>query len=345
MFEPPPFHPDRPDLVAPVRLDPSGIHGPTRGQSRGPGWRRTARGLFVPTSVERTASQRVVEAAAVLAPHEAVTGWGALHWRGGRWFQGTSDGVTPREVDLVAKRHLVAPSGSRVSQEHVLPAEVELVDGVPVTTAVRSVVFEMRYAARFLDAVVALDMACYSDLVSIAEVAGYVARLGPVTGIAQARKALGEADENSWSPRETMMRGVWTKRAGLPRPWCNRPVFTLDGRHVGTPDFISPELGLVGQYNGATHLSLAGAAADVRKESAYRDLGLETITMMASDWTDLADFVRRLQAAAARASARDGSRGWTIEPPPWWMPTDTVSRRRALGEGQRARYLRYRAAA
>src|SRR5690606_31771901 len=109
---------------------------------------------------------------------------------------------------------------------------------------------------------------------------------------------------NSWSPQETRMRGVWTKRAGLLRPRCNAPVFTLDGRRVGTPDLICPALGLVGQYNGSGHLSLAGAAADIKSDAAYRDVGLETVTMVASDWADLDDFVGRLQAAARRARAR-----------------------------------------
>ena len=121
----------------------------------------------------------------------------------------------------------------------------------------------MRYAATLGEAVVALDMACYSDFVSLAEVASYVEGLGPVTGIQQARDALAEGEENSWSPRETQMRGVWTRRAGRPRPLCNRPVFTLDGRHVGTPDLIDVELGLAGQYNGADHITLAGAAEDL----------------------------------------------------------------------------------
>jgi hypothetical protein len=147
-------------------------------------------------------------------------------------------------------------------------------------------------------------MACYSDLVSLAEVRSYLEELGPVTGIQQARDAVAEGEENSWSPQETRMRGVWTRRAGLPRPRCNAPVFTLDGRHVGTPDLIAAELGLVGLYNGRVHLTLVGAATDIKQEEAYRDLGLETVTMVASDWNDLDDFEARLRAAARRASAR-----------------------------------------
>ncbi|MCF6376732.1 hypothetical protein L2K70_03870 [Nocardioides KLBMP 9356] len=343
MFVPPPFHERRPGLVAPVRHDPDGLRGPTPGVARGPRWRTTSRGLFVPHDVPATSFQRTVEAAAVLTTDEAVTGWAALAWTGGRWFDGTIDGATPRDVHVVARRHIASQAGWRVSQEFLHPDEIVVVDGLPVTTHVRSVTYEMRYAAALGDAVVALDMACYSDLVSIAEVTTYLSALGPVTGIQQARDALVEADENSWSPRETRMRGVWTKRALLPRPLCNVPVFDGSGRHVGTPDLISPEMGLVGLYNGSDHLSLVGAAADEKKSSDYRDVGLEVVTMLATDWSRLSDFIARLHAGARRARPLGGS--WTVDPPAWWTPTHTVARRRALTDLERHRYLRYRGAA
>lgn len=286
-----------------------------------------------------------MEAAAVLGEDEAVTGWAGLHWLGAAWFDGTWDGVSPRPVTVVARRHVRAQPGFDVSQEFLHPDEIIVVDGLPVTVAVRSVTFEMRYADDLGAAVEAIDMACYADLVSIAEVAAYVQQLGPVTGIQQARDALVEADENSWSPRETRMRGVWTRRAGLPRPRCNVPVFTPDGQHIGTPDLIDAATGLVGLYHGDSHLSLVGASKDNRQDADFRDVGLEPVAMFATDWHDLSDVTRRLVAAARRARARGGRREWTIDPPSWWTPTVTVEQRRALTERQKERYLRYRRAA
>ena len=345
VFVPPPFHDRRPGLVAPVHVDPDGRAGPTRGQARGRRWRTTGWGLWVPSDVPQTAAQRTVEAAAVLATDEAVTGWAALAWSGAFWFDGTWDGVRQRPVTLAARRHLMPPPGCEVSQEFVRPREIVHVDGVPVTVAVRSVTFEMRYADSLGAAIEALDMACYSDLVSLAEVEAYVRQLGPVTGIQQARDALAEADENSWSPRETRMRGVWTHGAGLRRPLCNVPVFTLEGRHVGTPDLIDPATGLIGQYHGDSHLTLVGASDDNRQDADFRDLGLEPVAMFATDWHDVGGFISRLAAAARRARARSHARAWTLDPPPWWTPTDTVERRRALAGWERKRYLRYRRAA
>jgi hypothetical protein len=345
VYEPKLFHERRPHLVMPVSVDPDGATGPTRGQARGPRWRRTSHGLFVPAGVDLTPEQRIIEAAAVLREEEAVTGWAALRWEGAAWFEGTSDGTTLRNVPLVVGRQRMPQPGFSVSQEFLAPEDIRVVDGVPVTTRVRSVVFEMRYADGLGEAVVALDMACYSDLVSLAEVTAYIQVLGPVAGIQQARDALAEGDENSWSPRETLMRGVWTRMAGLARPLTNRPVFTLDGQHVGTPDTIDPELGLIGQYNGRDHITLAGTAVDVAQDADYRDLGLETATMLASDWVDLDGFTERLLAAARRAGSRTQPRLWTVEPPKWWTPTHTVEHRRALTDWERDRFLRYRRAA
>ena len=333
----------RSHLVRPVRVDPEGLTGPTRGQARGPEWRRTSHGLYVPSTVELTPDQRIVEAAEVLRVDEAVTGWAALRWIGGAWFDGT-DGWSRRDVPLLARRDRAAPPGATISQEFLHPDQIRWIDRVPVTLAVRSVVHEMRYAVALGDAVAALDMACYSDLVSIAEVASYVATLGPVTGIQRARDALPLADENCWSPRETQMRGVW-RMAGVSGALCNRPIFTLDGRHVGTPDLIQPALGLVGQYNGSDHISLAGTASDIKKDASYRDHGLETVTMLVTDWSDLDDYVGRLLAAARRANRASAVRTWTLEQPAWWRATHTVALRRSLDQDQRARFLRYRRAA
>lgn len=82
----PPSATGRGGLTDPVRPDPRGVRGPTPKQARGPYWRRTSRGLFVPAEVDGgLPEQRVVEAAAVLPAFGGVTGWGALRWMGAQW--------------------------------------------------------------------------------------------------------------------------------------------------------------------------------------------------------------------------------------------------------------------
>ncbi|MSZ77646.1 MAG: hypothetical protein F2667_11120, partial [Actinobacteria bacterium] len=209
--------------VLPVRVDREGKIGPTRGEARGPRWRRTSHGLYVPAEVDADrVEQRVVEAAARLPVYGAVTGWAGLAWLGSRWITGSAADGTRRPVDLVVMHQNVRSQPEvRVSEERLAPRDITACDGVRITTTARSVCFEMRYAATWRQAVVALDMAAYDDLVSVDEVQSYADEHSGWTGIPQCRKALAYADENSWSPQETLMRLIWMIDAERPRPWCN----------------------------------------------------------------------------------------------------------------------------
>lgn len=304
----------------------------------------------MPTWVERTVEQRIVEAGSLVLPGRgAVTGWAALRWLGGRWFDGSTVADTSGSPVELALRHDLRPRpGVLICEEQLRPDEVIVVDGLPITIPTRSVAFLMRHAADVRGATRAVAMAAYDDLVSIREMADYVGHaprygLSAWTGVPQARKAVLLANENAWSPQEVTMQLVWMLDAELPRPLLNQPVFDRLGRHVGTPDLLDLEAGVVGEYESTLHLEGARRANDVRREEAFRTVGLECFTMMAGDAGDLAETVGRMQAARRRARwLAPEERAWTIEPPPWWIPTVTVEQRRALTAEQRAVLLRHR---
>ena len=303
--------------------------------------------MWVSSAVEPSVGQRVVEAAARLPAHGAVTGWAALSWLGARWFDGTGHGLAQRPVTLaLGSRHTLRPGARiRISQELVPVGDIRRVRGLRVTSPLWSVAFEMRTARTDEDAVVAFEMAAYDDLVSVAELAAYVdTALWIRQGVARIRALLGELEENSWSPQEPVMRRTW-QGSGFGRPRANCPVFDLAGRFVGTPDLFDPRAGVYGMYDGGLHLAGAVRHGDVAKEAAYRALGLEGVTMMAGDLADREPFLRRLQQAYARAEGRPSDmRLWLSSPPAWWVPTFTVEQRRALSTYDRSRLLRYRLA-
>ncbi len=331
-----------------MRVDPTGVCGPTRKQARGRRWRTSSHGFFVPADVDaEDPCQRAVEASALLLPGEGVTGWAALAWEGGRWFGGVAPDGSALPVAIVAARHVVGQPGITVSQEFLRPGHVISVDGLAVTVPPRSVCYEARHADTLEDAVVAIDMAAYSDLVSIDEVWRHNLTLWTWTGVPQSRKAIGLADENSWSPQESRMRCVWVARAGRPRPLSNVPIFDRWGRHVATPDLLDPAAGIVGEYDGALHLVGAQRARDIRREAELRALGLEYVTMLAADRADgFRSFLRRLDEAYCRAKyAPENARDWTLRTPRWWVDTSTVDARRALSPELRRRLLRHRGAA
>lgn len=331
----------RPGLVLPVRVSPD---GPTRKQARGPFWRRTSHGFYVPADVDvGSVEQRIVEASVVVPEGRGViTGWAALRWQGATWFTGETSRREPRPVTVAVSTFDIRPqAGIAVSGESVAPALRRWVDGVPVADPRAALSFEMRYAGHEAAAAVALDLACFDDLVSVQEMEEFLSTQNGWTGVPRARAALALADENSWSPTESRARMLWSL-SGLGTPLANRPVFDGQSSHIATPDLLDPRTGVLVEYDGAAHLTEAGRHRDVGREATYRRHGLEPVTMTSSDLRDPSGFLRRLRDAYQRAALSAAHCDWTTSLPAGWTPTHTVALRRALDLDQRQRLLRYR---
>ena len=193
--------------------------------------------------------------------------------------------------------------------EGIAPYELLRVDGLPVGTALQAVCFEARYARDLRAAVRILDMAAYSDLASTAEVVEYASHLRGRTGIPQLRAASAHMEENAWSPAECDTRLVWTIDAELPPLLANRPVFDLRGRHVGTPDLLDDEAGLVIEYDGGMHLEGQQRRVDRDRDDRYRALGLDVVMVMADDHRDATAWRRGFVVLAAEPGSRPSRSG------------------------------------
>ena len=282
--------------------------------------------------------QRIVEAAAVDPTDSPITGWAALRWLEGRWFNGTRADGSLLPVTLVTE-NVKPQAGIAISEERLSPEDVIAHEGLLLTHAVRSALFEMRYAASLWDAVVVADMTAFNDLAAQSELWTYALAHPGWTGIPQGRDAILLADENSWSPMETIMRLIWIIMAGLPRPLTNQPIFDLHGRHIGTPDLLDVESGLYGEYDSAYHLDGARRIEDLRREDAFKQVGLEPVVMMTGEPGGRDAVAERIVHAHDRAVRQGRDSLWTVEQPPWWTPTETVAQRRTLGAADRIRLL------
>lgn len=281
----------------------------------------------------------------IVPPGYAVTGWAALRWwTGSRWFPGQdADGAACAVTVVTSTEHVRCQPGIAVSQEGVSRRHVAALDGVAVVRPDAALSFEVRRVASDLPTAIALvDMACFTDAVSLAEMGGLAHAQRGWTGVPRLRRTLELAVENSWSPQESWTRWRWVTETGLGAPLCNVPLFDLEGRHLATADLLDVEVGLVVEYDGAAHLGAHRRLGDVRREERLRDHGLEYLTTLAGDGGTA--FVARLRAARSRAARHHVPRRWTVKPPPWWIPTDTVVRRRGLDQHQARRLLRYRSA-
>jgi hypothetical protein len=238
-----------------------------------------------------------------------------------------------------------AQTGVALSAERLDPTLLTRLDGIPMTIPVRSADFEMRYAESLWAAVEVMDMAAYSDLVSIEEAWAHAMAHPGWTGIGQERAAIALADENSWSPQETWSRLVWGIIAELPPVLCNRPLFDRQGKFIGTPDLIDEEAGVLVEYKGVVHLDRTRWGADVKREAAFRNHGLEIVDVVSADRAAPSSLAARMHEARERAAfAAPSARSWTLQPPHWWRPTHSVALRRALDPADRRKLLGYRVA-
>ncbi|CAN5347342.1 hypothetical protein BH09ACT11_BH09ACT11_17830 [soil metagenome] len=333
-------------VVAPVRSDPAGIHGPTRHQAAGNRWRRVGAGLYVPSDCDLTTDQRIVEAAASLPADGAVTGWAALHWLGAPWFPGTDPSGDPLPVPLaIGDRHpRRRVPGAMLAQRWFDPDAVVRIDGLPITVPAWSVSHEMRHPRRRYGGVIALDMAAFSDLVSLEEMTHhlYVDLVGR-PGVRSARRALALAHENSWSPQETVSRVEWLSARPAATLMVNVAVFDPRGRHLFTLDLLDITTGVAVEFDGLFHLDDGHRVRGLQREESIRSHHIELVTRMTGPTHSNADFLARLRSAYSRAARHRGEdRTWTVEQPDWWVDTSTVHQRRALGSDEREIWLKHR---
>ena len=327
-------------LVRPMPADPTGLAGPTPGQARGPKWRCTTPGLFVPADVtDDLPEQRILEQSMRVPVGGAVTGWASCRlWRAA-FFDGVMpDGRTRRPVPLAIGPNIRIRdlAGSTILRDRLTTDEVVVSLGIPVTVRRRALFDEMRKAPDAREAVVAMDMTAAAELVSISQMFAYVATRVGWNGVPQVRAALELADERSRSPNETRVRLIWVLDCGLPRPLVNSPVWDLDGRLLGTADLLDEEAGMVIEFDGAEHRRARRHTRDVAREDRMRRAGLEYVKVTGLDLQHPDLVTDRMLSSRARARWLPAhERRWTLVPPPGWRPVpdlDELFARRAQDE-------------
>ncbi len=303
----------RPRFAWPVRVDPVGSTGPTRGQAAGTAWRRTGKGTYVPAGTPDLPDQRVVEAYCRTGGRGAVTGWASLLLHGANYFDGLL-GTTRQRVLLVeGDARLRADVDTTVLRARIPAEDLVVRYGVRCTIPERALLDHLALLDP-RESVVAVDMALAAHTTSVRRLREYIAGRKGLRGAAALGAALDLADEHSASPQESRFRLVWQLDAGWARPLVNRDVFDRDGRFLGRPDLLDIEHGIVGEYAGAVHRSRDRHRNDVRREDLFRRAGLEYVEVVGGDLHDTRVVVDRMEAALTRAGTHP--RTWRLGPEP-----------------------------
>ena len=294
--------------------------------------------MYVSSHVDgNVVEQRILEQASRIRSYGAVTGWAALRWHGGTFFDGRSyggHGLLP--VPLITHTKLRQDPRVTLTQEQLAPTEWSMVDGMPCTTVQRALFDEVRRTPSVRESANAIAMAAAAWLISRRLFARYLTLRNAWTGIPHARAAVLLAVDGCRSPQEFRMYLCWRLDAGLPMPLLNCEVYDLDGRLIGIPDLFDPVAGLVGEYQGADHKDGERHRLDVEREERFRDHGLEFFEVVGGDLNRREVAVQRMLNARARAKfLPPESCAWTLEPPPWRStpePLDAYLHRTGLAD-------------
>ncbi|MEV7632459.1 hypothetical protein AB0N64_08635 [Microbacterium sp. NPDC089318] len=116
-------------------------------------------------------------------------------------------------------------------------------------------------------------------------------------GIRRLREALELTREDSWSPRESVLR-LHLVMAGLPEPLLNHDVYDEHGRFLGCVDLAYPHLKVAIEYQSMLHH--ARYSDDVERIAALRAAGWIVIEVTSSLLARPEELVARVRRALQR---------------------------------------------
>jgi hypothetical protein len=287
----------------------------TMGMLRGPSWRATARGWYVPADVDHAhPDQRIMEAAALLPRTGAIGGWAAARVLGAKVLDGRGmwgGGEEPVLLCLGAGQIRKHPRIS-INRSSLPEHDVRMVAGVRVTSPLRTTFDGLRMAPRLEDAVAFGDLMLHRRLVDPAELVAYIGDHPKWEGVVLARRALTMLDAGSRNPWESRFRVLWMVDAGLPRPQCNVPLRDEFGDLLGIVDLLDEAAGVVGEFDGGGHRNIGTHTYDNLREETLEDHGLVVVRATSVDFGHRARTAGRIMRAYARAARNDqAQRRWT----------------------------------
>lgn len=192
--------------------------------------------------------------------------------------------------------------------------EVTVIDGIPVFSPVRTVV-DLARTLPFEQSVVVGDAAMQKFGLTHDELLDGLARWPRRPGAPAARRAIRFMDGRSESVGESRSE-VRMHDAGLPRPELQFEVRGEDGIFIARTDFALPELGVVGEFDGASKYGKLlrpgrtpseAVFEEKRREDSLRDTGVEVVRWVWSELDDFDQVAARWHRAIARARSRSST--------------------------------------
>lgn len=256
-------------------------------------YKRIFRGVYVDPDLEVTAVLRAKAGWLWAGRRGVIAGFSAAALHGSKWVDAT------RAVELIHDNRHPLPGiltrGDRIEEE-----EIEVVDGLPVTSPPRTVL-DLGCWYPTMTAVAAIDSLARATDVKVKDVDLLLRRHGGRRGIVQARRAVELFDSGAQSPKESWLRVVLVQ-ARLPRPATQIPVCDEFGEAIAYLDMGWEDVKVAVEYDGDQHRSDKSQFAwDVKRLEMLQRRGWIVIRVLAGDKP--AEIVRRVRAALAARRA------------------------------------------
>jgi len=286
-------------------------------------WTRLSQGIYVPTASYERSDDRTRHAYRARAASANAVKESALSHVSAAVLHGLETWQLPLDaVHLTRNR----TGGATTSTARVLHSsrfgedEVVEIGGVRVLNVARTVV-DLAATVPFEHAVIVGDHALRNGLVTAEELCVALERMGRHPGRARATRAVCFMNDRSDSVGESRSR-VLMVREQLPIPRTQVDVFDATGKWLARVDFLLPDHGVIGAFDGRVEYRRDGVASTDAEDVVFREKLREDALRRAGwvvvrwTWADLqtpGEVVSRIREAidlAARSAEPTGD--WVV---------------------------------
>jgi hypothetical protein len=249
--------------------------------------------VYIAKNTELTAVMRAKGGWLRSRGHGIVAGFSASALHGAKWI----DARRPATIIDTNRRR---DSGLTVWSVAIDDDEIQLIDGIRVTTPARTAVdLACRYPID--TAIIAIDSLARATRLKLPEIELAAERHSGRHGLKRARKAIQLVDPGAESPRETRLR-LLIIGAGYPPPETQITVYNEYGAFIAEVDMGWRDLKIAVQYEGGHHRGPEQFAKDIRITREMTEAGWTVIRVTVRD-TD-ATILRLIAVAWAQRAAR-----------------------------------------
>lgn len=245
--------------------------------------------VYLRRDAEMTAAVRARAAWLWSRREGVVAGQSAAALHGAKWV----DGGRPAELLWGNRR---PPRGIRSWSDRFADDEIEVVNGMRVTTPVRTALdIACHYPVD--KAVAAIDALARATHLKMADVELLAERYAGRRGIRNARTAIDLVDPGAESPRETWLRLLLIS-AGFPRPQTQIPVYDEYGVLIAVIGMGWEDIKVGADHEGDHHRSRVQFNKDIRRAEGVANQGWIDVRVTVEDCEP--DIIRRVADARAR---------------------------------------------